>query len=45
MTLLPRDQRTLLKMERSLRKDPRVKAMLETFTCHCGLAGWAAGHG
>ena len=35
MTLVPRDQRALLRMERSLRKDPAVKATLETFTCCC----------
>jgi hypothetical protein len=32
VTLLPHDQRTLLKIERSLRKDPAVKAALEAFT-------------
>jgi Protein of unknown function (DUF3040) len=35
VTLVPRDQRALLRMERSLRKDPAVKATLETFTYRC----------
>ena len=35
MTLVPRDQRALLRMERSLRKDPAVQATLEAFTWRC----------
>jgi Protein of unknown function (DUF3040) len=35
VTLAPRDQRALLRIERSLRKDPLVKATVETFTCRC----------
>lgn len=38
MALHPREQRALLKLERSLHKDPAVRAALETFTrrCYCG---------
>jgi hypothetical protein len=33
--MVPREQRALLRIERSLRKDPSVRAMLETFTRRC----------
>lgn len=35
MTLAPREQRTLLKMERSLRRDQALARMLHAFTCQC----------
>lgn len=35
MTLAPREQRALLKLERSLRADPAVNAALRAFRCQC----------
>lgn len=35
MTLAPSEQRSLLRMERSLRADPALNEALRAFRCHC----------
>ena len=45
MILAPSEQRALLRMERSLRRDPGVSAALRAFRCQCGRGTGAGEEG